>query len=180
MVELLRLFLVHKGIDECLLLGYSMGGTICNYFTALYPQHTRGLILLSSVGPQPHKAYRILKPKYTYRLIKSRFKPLFLPLLRKVFQYNGFPKGISNETIALVIAYSRQLNFAQYKTILQQIQRKTLVFYTENDPLIEKEIFSALCTTIPDTESISFPSGGHCPQKKYAEIICTKIIENYA
>ena len=177
MMPLISLFLKTLGIEKCYLLGYSMGGTLCNHFAAQYPQHLLGLILLSSVGPTPHRAYRQLRPKWTYSLLTGVLKPLALPILRFLFQKSGFPRGISDETLLHVTQYAMQLDFAEHKKCMQKIQCKTLLIYTENDPLIEKQIFLSIEQALPQVESLVFDKGGHCPQREHFETISQAIID---
>ena len=160
------------------LVGHSMGGMIATYVARKYPDIIDRLILISSVGPMPYRAYRRSRPDIVHKVISySYFQKIAMPGIRFAFHTMGFPKGVSDQAMIYVLACANAISFSEHASNLSRLSQPVLSLWCENDPLIESESFQLLADIIPNCLSISYPSGGHNPQKKHATAVAHEIIQ---
>lgn len=167
----------HWKLEEFYIVGHSMGGAIGS-FIAQRNRRCKGLILLSSVGIRPHKAFRRAPPQLPFYLLNTKFSMLFQPLIKWVFVTMGFPKGIDTKTIYTVLEHVCCFSFTDHHQDLKKVLEQNLpimIVYAKNDPLIEKDIFEELCEVTSPTLILAYEDGGHNPQKKHAKEIGIKI-----
>ena len=171
------------GIDSFYIVGHSMGGTVAtDVALQCYKKQKNcmGLILLSAVGLRPHKGFRNSYPKIVYSLTKKPFDRIFYPFIKKAFVQMGFPKGIDQTTIKVVLEYASNFSFQKHSQNLISVANSNvpiMVIYTKNDPLIEVSIFEEICSVTSPTLICVYEDGGHNPQRKYNEDIGHKIIQ---
>ena len=86
----------------------------------------------------------------------------------------GFPKGIDQTTIKVVLEYASNFSFEIHSKNLVSVAKAkipVMVIYTKNDPLIEVPIFEEICEIASPTLISIYEDGGHNPQRKHCEDI---------
>ena len=169
-------FLDAMHIEQCILVGHSMGGPIVTSLTRHHPNRISGLILLSSVGIAPYKIFRQTKPRIGHQLLSLPILgPLFRPLVVKVFQWLGFPKGISIDAMCHVLHCAHDFSFLENHQNLQAIQQPVLNVWTTDDPYIESERFAEITAVVSNCTEDNTAQGGHNPQKEQPEYVARTI-----
>ena len=167
--EFVRSFLKQLHISSCSLLAHSMGGMIGTHLAHTYPLLIHKLILISSVGPIPYRAFRRSKPHWAHVIFnRTPFRFFGGPILHYLFTLFGFPKGVSTDSMSYVLACAARISFSEHKHHLESIEQPVLSIWCRDDPLIEPESFEKLYTSLRDGKQVSFDVGGHNPQKKHA------------
>ena len=175
--EFLAAFLDALKIEKCWILGHSINGVLCVAFAARYPSRIEALILLSSIGQRPHRAYRKLPPHFLFQMSQlPGFRFFMQPVLRKMFLSMGFPKKLSEESILHSMRCAYALSFDAIKEHIESVQCPTMSIWTKNDPLIEAEISKETAQNLPKGPRIIFEKGGHNPQKDKAKEIANEIL----
>lgn len=164
------LFLERLEVENCHIIGISMGGTIALHQTLIKPALVDSLILTNTFAK--------LRPKkvrtwffYVYRLVlmhlfgmqsQAKFvakklfpKPEHVELreefINEVCQAN--PKGYRST----VRSFARYDLSAQIK----KINVPTLIITGENDSVVPPEVQNELANQIPNSQHIIFPGAGH-------------------
>lgn len=175
--EFVKSFCDALSISQYHLVGHSMGGMLATYLASRYPNNIEKLILISTVGPMPYKAYRRSRPDFVYRLISySIVQKMLMPGIRFAFHAMGFPKGVSDQAMIYVLACANAISFPEHASHLSQLSQPVLSLWCTDDPLIEANSFQQLVDIIPNCLSISYPTGGHNPQKKHATEVAREIM----
>lgn len=69
-----RALLAQEGVERCFVVGHSMGGMLAVRFALMYPEQTRGLVLLNPIGLEDYKRvvpYRSVD-EWTERLVQQK------------------------------------------------------------------------------------------------------------
>ena len=167
-------FLDAMNIDECVLMGHSMGGPMVLSATCNHPERIKGLILISSVGAQQYRVFRTSKPRWGYKLVSFPLIGwMFKPFMVWVFRKLGFPKGISADAMIYVLHCATDFSFRENKANLERCPVPVLNISSQDDPYVEPELFDEIESLIPNCERLSFEKGGHNPQRIHAETVAT-------
>ena len=161
--------LIHAlALERPLLLGHSMGGVVACAAVDLEPDAFAGLALLSSPGLREHAMLRRVPFGIMSRaLSRPRLGPALAPLLRRFFALGGFrryPDGELTRTIHCVARTSIDEHAAR----VRRATLPTLVAWCQDDPLIQADIAAELAAACPPGPRLTFPQGGHNPQKTHA------------
>ena len=150
------------------LLGHSMGGVIATEVAVRLRSKVKRLILLSSVGTYPYRAFRRSRPHLFHQLLQIPiFGKLFVPFVSLGFRMLGFPRGVTLPAMLYVLACAHALDFKRHKDNIQQLKIDVLSIWSMDDPLIEEASFENLTALLEKPHSLSLPSGGHNPQKAH-------------
>ncbi|MDJ0924076.1 MAG: alpha/beta hydrolase [Acidimicrobiia bacterium] len=166
-------------LQEVVLIGHSMGGALAIGAAALNPEPVARVVLLSSVGLTPHKAYRsIPNPPLLARIVCSPAGRRLLPgALRKAFGRAGFPRGTPTEELFLTTRIVGAVRFSAIRTLTGQVVALGIpfdVFIATDDPFVELSIAQDLADELGATVT-TFADGGHNIQKTRAVEIATAL-----
>ena len=115
-------------------------------------------------------------PKLSYTLLASPLAFLFKPLFRYGLRQFGFPRGLRDEAILNAMWFNSLIDYKEYTAMLHQLHQPTLVFYAQDDAIIEIDIFTELLDIIAQAQGVVFDKGGHNPQKHHAENIAARLL----
>lgn len=165
-------FLDAMNIEECILMGHSMGGPLMISTTRHHPDRVKGLIIISSVGAQQYRVFRNSKPHWGYQLVRFPIiKTIFTPFMVWMFGKLGFPKGISASAMIHVLHCAHDFSFEENKGNLAAIQQPVLNIWSDNDPYVERELFEEIDGLLTNGENLIVSGGGHNPQRSEAEMV---------
>ena len=165
-------FLDAMDIDECILMGHSMGGPLMISTTRHHPDRVKALIIISSVGAQQYRVFRNSKPHLGYQLVRFPIvRSIFIPFMVWMFRKLGFPKGISADAMVYVLHCAHDFSFEENKCNLTEIQQPVLNVWSDNDPYVERELFEEIDDLLINGENLIISGGGHNPQRSKAEIV---------
>lgn len=163
-------------IKKTVVLAHSMGGVLGTEIANKHSEKIDGLVLISSVGPFPYRAYRNSKPKLASFLFNhTPLSSVLSPLMRYIFSVMGFPRGVSTDAMRYVIACAASVSFPEHAQNLGALSQPVLSIWCANDPLIEPASFQSLSEIVPDCTELYFDSGGHNPQKEHATRVAQKV-----
>jgi len=165
-------FMDSMNIEECILMGHSMGGPMVLSATCNHPNRIKGLVIISSVGAQPYRVFRTSKPRRGYKLITTPIiGAIFKPFMVWVFRKLGFPKGISADAMTYVLHCATDFSFRENKANLERCTHPVLNISSQDDPYVEPELFEEIEELVPNCTRLSFERGGHNPQRTHAETV---------
>lgn len=165
-------FLENKNIEQCLVFAHSMGGPIGTALTKQASDRVIGLILVASVGLYPYRAFRMSKPALAHKLLSNSLLNLILrPVMKNMFYRLGFPKGVSVKVMHYVLHCAHDFSFQEHSENISALECPVLSIWSEDDSLIEMQSQLDLSKVIKNGKNLSFPTGGHNPQRKFPEEI---------
>lgn len=163
-------FLMARNIQECVVMGHSMGGPVATEVAVRFPECIRGLVLLASVGLRPHRAYR-KGPSFVWvsRLLRiPGMSWLMKQRIQEAYGRLGFPQSIPYPAMLQSLHYVGGLRFEHIHHNQQRLRVPTLLSWAEDDIFIEPEISQELADACPPGPRLIFPEGGHNIQKTQA------------
>ena len=165
-------FLIKKDIKQCLVVTHSMGGPIGTALAKQNPDRVLGLVLISSVGLYPYRAFRASKAPLAHKVLSAPFLGTLLrPLMKKMFYRLGFPKGVSVEAMRYVLHCAHDFSFAEHTKNISTLECPILSVWSENDPLIENQSQLDLANALQNGSILSFKTGMHNPQREFPQEI---------
>lgn len=171
-------FLDALGITRPILLGHSMGGVVAAHAVSLRRDHFAGLGLVSSPALRPHRLWlRLMRAR---RLLPSLANPTIAKLvgkaLRPAFVKSGFRGSFSDEALSHTLRCLAAVDFASHAAAVKAAAPPCLVAFCDDDPMIEKELLIELAEGCAPGPRLRFATGGHNPQKAWAEELGAAIV----
>ena len=193
LVDDILLLMDKLNLERASILGYSLGGAICQLLASRHPERVDKLLLLATVPLSPEMAgiqrqiqdvlglpdeptdeeFKELLPKLTNVAFNSKILRRLLGLL--------MPIVMDDETINGVIRQSRAMMAAMHLTddgILEKIQAPTLIMHGQKDNLVPVQAAYALRYRIPNARIHWIRGGSHsCAMEKFW--LVNRAIESY-
>ena len=150
MARVVKDILVDAGVDQCVMVGHSMGGYVALAFADKYPYSLRGLGLISShamADSEQHRRYReeacqqaeTNRANYILGFIPSLFDDSRRPALSKEIK-DIQEQSLLTTTQAVVAAQRGMAQRPSRIGLLQNIDMPVLFIYGKNDPRIDIEV----------------------------------------
>ncbi len=179
-IRVLREFLNRLGVEQCDLVGSSLGGWITWEFAYRYPKQVRKMVLIDAAGfleedaiPLPFKlAQSRLAPHLLKYIIRRSVLELFV---RQVFfdpskatgavvtrYYDLFTREGNNEALLQFVASPFQDN----SHFLREIKQPTLVLWGAEDAWIPVEHAYRFRDSLPHATLTIYPKVGHIPMEE--------------
>ena len=157
-------------LDTPVLVGHSMGGVVASKAVAEHPERFGGLALIASPGLRVHRALRRGPFRTIGALLASPpLQRLLRTPVRKMFAASGFRHARDDELVR-TLRILRATSMAEHVTALAEVRRRGVrVFHAfcGDDPMIEAAIMEDTARALGGP-MLSFPDGGHNPQKHHA------------
>lgn len=163
------------GISRVVLIGSSMGGGISLRFASDYPEATRAIVLLGSVGPAAEKSElsRMLDEGKNPLIPSNREelvamldfvaeKKIWVP--RAVGSYLAAEQLARRDALTAMFAAWVDQGPAAIDDVLGGITATTVVIHGECDRVIHVSSGRALAARVPGAKLIVLPGVGHVPQ----------------
>ena len=176
-VDLMERLLDELGVDRCVIVGTSLGGTVAMHYTVRNPQNVAGLVLISPGSLEPDVRGRQAPARMSpttaiVRWITPRALPEFM--LRTGF---GNPASVSDELIdrwhelwrlegqrPAQLARLRQYISGDIEELIGQVSAPVLIQWGEENPQVHVELAGELARLLknsPQVETIIYPGVGH-------------------
>lgn len=171
MARIVKQVLNDCGVDQCVMVGHSMGGYVALAFAEAYPYSLRGLGLVNSHAMADNEAHRAGREEVCRQVGDNRAAYIvgFLPSLFDDSRRAALSKDIKDlqdqslETTAAAIV-AAQRGMAQRPSrigVLQQLDVPVYFVYGKNDPRIPLEV-AVTQTLLPRrAESLLLADVGH-------------------
>jgi len=165
----------HADSEPVVLLSHSFGSIYAAELAARYPTRVSGLIFVAPVGLSMHRGYRRLPP---IRLMKAGamipgVQKGFIKSVTRGLEKFGF-RNVSESDARRVIECLNNWSWDRHTENAALISHPALCVWCEDDPLIEPEIVQKFAQTL-NAQTLSFPTGGHNPQKAQAIEIAKRL-----
>ena len=175
-------YLDTRGFDRFVLVGNSLGGSICEVVAAARPERVAGLVLVDSAWP----GMRISIP---FRLLRTplvgevEMELISRPVFALTLRHSQYARAsrVTEETVdewstPLRVPGSRRAALAAIRTsrrdaegIVEKIRAPTLVLWGSGDKLIPASEGLALSSSIAGARFATIPDAGHLPQEELPE-----------
>jgi len=184
-VSFLHAFLEKIGVEKCILMGNSLGGSIAWHFAVAYPHLIKKLVLIDATGfptknAQPPLAFRLAKIPIANELIKY-ITPRFI-IEKTILNVYGNKSKVSNELIDRYFELSlregnRQAFIDRMKVPfdtpdtlkIKELKMPTLILWGEEDKLIPVENAYKFKRLLPYNNLVIFKGIGHLPMEENPE-----------
>ena len=179
--EILKEFLAKLGADKVVVVGHSFGGKIALRFSALFPDRTEKLVLISAAGVSKKSFFVRLAAlgglmfrglvfpfQYAHRVRRLRYA------LRSLLGSSDYRATLSP---GLQETLKKNLSDPSHRDA-QKIHIPCLIIWGEDDPVTpirDGELYHLL---IPGSQLEVFPDCGHFPFLKYPER-CAELIASF-
>ncbi|MGF1532101.1 MAG: alpha/beta fold hydrolase [Bernardetiaceae bacterium] len=179
-VKYLELFLNRLGIEQCCLVGNSMGGWISWEFTAIYPERVQRLVLIDAAGyldygsiPLPFKMARtpflgnvvryVIKRNVLEQFVREVYHDPYKVTQTLVDRYYELFSREGNPE-----AFMRFVNgdFRDNTARLRRIQIPTLILWGREDRWIPLEYGQRFHEAIPHNDFVIYDQVGHVPMEE--------------
>lgn len=163
------------GLERPVLVGHSMGGVVAVAAIAQRPARFSALGLISSPGLRPHAAYARVPRRALHLALRGPWAPLLLPLAQRLFAAAGF-RGYPDSALVRTSACLRHTDLDAHAERLRRVALPTLAAWCQDDPVIEPEILAELAAVMPEGPRLTWPTGGHVPQKTHADELAEALL----
>lgn len=157
-------FLSSMGVSEAVVCGHSMGGGIALQYALMYPEKTRGLVLVCT------GATMWVNPEFMEELRRDHVEAL-----RKFVGRYGLSKSSPPQVLEQILSQARRCSkevaVADFQAChvfdvrerLSEIKAPTLVVVGEEDKLTPIKLSRFLHENIPNSELVVVKNAGHFP-----------------
>ena len=163
------------GLERPVIVGHSMGGVVAVAAVAGRPDGFGGLGLISSPGLRPHAMYSRLPRRTLHLAARGPWTPLLLPAVRQLFALAGF-RGYPDAALLRTLVCLGETSLEAHAERLRSLTLPTLSAWCQDDALIEKEILAELAEALPPGPRLTWPTGGHVPQKTHTIEVAEAIV----
>jgi pimeloyl-ACP methyl ester carboxylesterase len=164
-------FIIHKGFDEVILVGNSLGGHVGLYFTKMYPQFVKALVITGSSGLYESGMGESYPKRGDYEYIKKKAEDVF---------YNPeiATKEIVDEVFATVndrIKLIKTLTIAKsairhnMAKDLPKMTAPTCIIWGRNDKVTPSNVAEEFDRLLPNSELFWIDKCGHAAMMEHPE-----------
>ena len=169
--KFIKEFINHKGLDEVIFLGNSLGGHISLYFTTHNPKNVKALVLTGSSGLYENSMGDTYPKRGNREFIEGKVKEVFYhdeiatpELIDQVFEIvNDRIKAI--KTLSIAKSAIRH-NMAEN---LPDMNVPTCLIWGKQDIVTPPEVANDFDRLMPDSELFWIDECGHAPMMEHPE-----------
>ena len=176
------------GTKRATLVGASMGGAVTLRFAADFPEATRAIVLLGSVGPVVDKSPFVLGlDEGKNPLIPSSHDEFFAMLDFVTVRRPWLPSSIGAFLAAEQVKRKPELvelfdgwvaqDGGALDAALERVKAPTLVIHGERDRVIDVSSARAIAERIPTSKLLVLPDVGHVPQLEVPQRVARAITD---
>lgn len=185
--EAVKAVLDHIGINECVMVGHSMGGYVALSFAEAYPNYLKGLCLLHSHALPDSQATKDKRQQTCNIISKNRasfiinFIPnLFAPASRDKFYYeikDLQDSALDSKADGLISAQQGIATRTSKIELLKNINVPVLFIIGKQDPRISMDVSLAQSSLPKHSESLILEDVGHMGHIEARDLIKRKLLD---
>lgn len=171
MARVVKTILDEAGVNQCVMIGHSMGGYVALAFAEKYPYSLRGLGLVNSHALSDSKSHRDSRQAVCSQVQENRASYIvnFVPTLFDDHNRAALSQDIKDlqdqcletRTEAIVAAQMGMMNRPSRIPVLQQLEVPVLFIYGKNDNRIPLEIAISQAMIPHHSEILLLDNVGH-------------------
>jgi len=164
-------FITHKGLEDVILLGNSLGGHIGLLHTKLYPELVKALVITGSSGLYESAMGDGYPKRGDYEFIKKKAQDVF-------YDPEVATKEIVDEVFATVndrmklvktLAIAKSAIRHNMSKDLPNMNTPTCIIWGENDSVTPPNVAKEFHELLPDSELFWIKKCGHAPMMEHPE-----------
>ena len=164
-------FIEHKGFDEVILLGNSLGGHIGLIFTKLFPEKVKALVLTGSSGLYENAMGGSYPRRGDYEFIKKKSEDVFYDpkVATKEIVDEVFATVNDRAKLVKTLAISKSAIRHNMAKDLPEIKVPVCLIWGKNDTVTPPEVAVEFNELLPDSTLYWIEKCGHAPMMEHPE-----------
>ena len=175
-------FLTHKGLDNVILLGNSLGGHVGLIYTLSHPEHIRAMVLAGSSGLYENSFGGSFPRRESYDFIKEKVEFTFYDpaIATKELVDDVFQTVNDRNRVIRILAMAKSAIRHNMAKELHKISIPVCLIWGRNDKITPPEVAEEFHQLIPHSELHWIDKCGHAPMMERPEefnVYLTKFLE---
>jgi len=180
LAKFVKAFIDFKNLDEYILLGNSLGGHIALYFTKLYPEKVKSIILTGSSGLYENSMGESYPKRGNYEYIKNKAEEVFYdPKVATKEIVDEVFKTVNNRlTLIKTLAIAKSAIRHNMANDVEKMDLPICLIWGRNDRVTPPNVAEEFHRLFPDSDLFWIDKCGHAPMMEHPEEFNT-ILENW-
>ncbi|HEY0897440.1 MAG TPA: alpha/beta hydrolase [Sphingobacteriaceae bacterium] len=164
-------FLTHKGLDNVILLGNSLGGHVGLIYTLSHPEHIRAMVLAGSSGLYENSFGGSFPRRESYDFIKEKVEFTFYDpaVATKELVDDVFQTVNDRNRVIRILAMAKSAIRHNMAKELHKISIPVCLIWGRNDKITPPEVAEEFHQLIPQSELHWIDKCGHAPMMERPE-----------
>lgn len=164
-------FMRHKGIEEAILLGNSLGGHVSLYFSKLHPDKVKGLILTGSSGLYENSMGETYPKRGNYEYIQKKTQEVFYDpkVATKEIVDEIYDIVNSRLKVIKIIAIAKSAIRHNMSKDLPNMKMPSCIIWGKNDKVTPPEVAEDFNRLLPNATLYWIDKCGHAPMMEHPE-----------
>ena len=164
-------FLTHKGLDNVILLGNSLGGHVGLIYTLSHPEHIRAMVLAGSSGLYENSFGGSFPRRESYDFIKEKVEFTFYDpaIATKELVDDVFQTVNDRNRVIRILAMAKSAIRHNMAKELHKISIPVCLIWGRNDKITPPEVAEEFHQLIPHSELHWIDKCGHAPMMERPE-----------
>ncbi|NQZ43924.1 MAG: alpha/beta hydrolase [Flavobacteriaceae bacterium] len=178
--KFLEQFIEHKGLENVILLGNSLGGHIGLLHTKMYPQHVKALVITGSSGLYESAMGDGYPKRGDYEFIKKKAEDVFYDPKVATKEIVDEVFATVNDRMKLVktLAIAKSAIRHNMSKDLPNMNTPTCIIWGKNDTVTPPEVAEEFHELLPDSDLFWIEKCGHAPMMEHP-IEFNRILESW-
>ena len=164
-------FIIHKGFDNVILLGNSLGGHIALYHTKLYPKKIKALVITGSSGLYESAMGSGYTKRRDYEVIKKKAQDVFYDpeIATKEIVDEVYETVNDRNKLIKTLAIAKSAIRHNMSKDLPEIKVPTCIIWGKNDVVTPPEVAEVFQELLPDSDLFWIDKCGHAAMMEHPE-----------
>jgi len=173
--KFLEKFILHKGLDNVILLGNSLGGHIGLLHTKMYTSHVKALIITGSSGLYEKAMGDGYPKRRDYEYVKKLAQDVFYDSDMATKEVVDEVFSTVNDRMKLVKTLSIAKSAIRHNMAqdLPKMDTPTCIIWGKNDAITPPDVAESFHELLPDSDLFWIDKCGHAPMMEHADTFNT-------
>lgn len=164
-------FIEHKGFDQVVLLGNSLGGHIGLLHTKLFPEKVKALVITGSSGLYESAMGDSYPKRSDYELIKKKAQEVFYDpeVATKEIVDEVFATVNNRHKLIKTLAIAKSAIRHNMSKDLPHMHTPTCIIWGKNDTVTPPKVAEEFHELLPDSDLFWIDKCGHAPMMEHPE-----------
>lgn len=172
-------FAAHKGLDQYILLGNSLGGHVALYHTKLYPKQVMGIVLTGSSGLYENSMGESYPKRGDYEYIKAKAQNVFYdPEVATPEIIDDVYETLNNRNkLIRTLAIAKSAIRHNMAGDLPNMKMPSCIIWGKNDTVTPPEVAEEFNRLLPNSTLYWIDKCGHAPMMEHPKEFNEKLEE---